>query len=73
MNWIFLNGIVSELYGGKLILVGFLFFVYGVLNNIGIGFYVLIMVIVYLLGLNLVVVFFIMMGVCIFLVLIGSV
>ncbi len=52
MNWIPSNGTASELYGGKLILAGFLLFVYGALNNIGIGSYALTMVIFYLLGLN---------------------
>ena len=62
MNWIPSNGTASELYGGKLILAGFLLFVYGALNNIGIGSYALTMVTVYLLGLNPVAAFPIMMG-----------
>ncbi len=43
MNWIPSNGTASELYGGKLILAGFLLFVYGASNNIGIGSYALTM------------------------------
>ena len=66
MNWIPSNGTASELYGGKLILAGFLLFVYGALNNIGIGSYALTMVTVYLLGLNPVAAFPIMMGACTF-------
>ena len=73
MNWIPSNGTASELYGGKLILAGFLLFVYGALNNIGIGSYALTMVTVYLLGLNPVAAFPIMMGACTFSVPIGSV
>ncbi|MGM0123169.1 hypothetical protein IGI37_000535 [Enterococcus sp. AZ194] len=73
MNWIPSNGAASELYGGKLVLAGFLLFVYGALNNIGIGSYALTMVTVYLLGLNPVAAFPIMMGACTFSVPIGSV
>lgn len=73
MNWIPSNGTASELYGGKLVLAGFLLFVYGALNNIGIGSYALTMVTVYLLGLNPVAAFPIMMGACTFSVPIGSV
>ncbi|HDL2733643.1 TPA: sulfite exporter TauE/SafE family protein, partial [Enterococcus faecium] len=51
----------------------FLLFVYGALNNIGIGSYALTMVTVYLLGLNPVAAFPIMMGACTFSVPIGSV
>lgn len=73
MNWIPSNGTASELYGSKLVLAGFLLFVYGALNNIGIGSYALTMVTVYLLGLNPVAAFPIMMGACTFSVPIGSV
>ena len=73
MNWIPSNGTASELYGGKLILAGFLLFVYGALNNIGIGSYALTMVTVHLLGLNPAAAFPIMMGACTFSVPIGSV
>ncbi len=74
MNWIPSNGTASELYGGKINLGRiFLLFVYGALNNIGIGSYALTMVTVYLLGLNPVAAFPIMMGACTFSVPIGSV
>ena len=52
MNWIKSNGTATELYGGKLILVAALLFLFGALNNIGIGSYSLTMVTVYMLGLN---------------------
>lgn len=67
------NGTAIELYGWKLILAGFLLFVYGALNNIGIGSYALTMVTVYLLGLNPIAAFPIMMGACTFSVPVGSV
>lgn len=73
MNWIPSNGTATELYGTKLILAGGLLFVFGALNNIGIGSYALTMVTVYLLGLNPVAAFPIMMGACTFSVPVGSV
>ncbi|MGY3748127.1 sulfite exporter TauE/SafE family protein [Vagococcus salmoninarum] len=73
MNWIPSNGTATELYGGKLILAGFLLFVFGALNNIGIGSYALTMVTVYMLGLNPAAAFPIMMGACTFSVPVGSV
>ena len=72
LNLIPSNGTATGLTGGKLILAGFLLFVYGALNNIGIGSYALTMVTVYLLGLNPVAAFPIMMGACTFSVPIGS-
>lgn len=73
MNWIPSNGTATELYGGKLILAGVLLFVFGALNNIGIGSYALTMVTVYMLGLNPAAAFPIMMGACTFSVPVGSV
>lgn len=73
MNWIPSNGTATELYGGKLLLAGILLFIYGALNNIGIGSYALTMVTVYLMGLNPIAAFPIMMGACTFSVPIGSV
>ncbi|MEL0529363.1 sulfite exporter TauE/SafE family protein [Lactobacillus jensenii] len=72
LNMIPSNGTATGLTGGKLILAGFLLFIYGALNNIGIGSYALTMVTVYLLGLNPVAAFPIMMGACTFSVPIGS-
>ncbi|MGY3766575.1 sulfite exporter TauE/SafE family protein [Vagococcus vulneris] len=72
MNWIPSNGIATDLYGGKLILTAVLLFIYGALNNIGIGSYSLTMVTVYLMGLNPIAAFPIMMGACTFSVPIGS-
>lgn len=73
MNWIPSNGTATELYGAKLVLAGFLLFVFGALNNIGIGSYALTMVTVYMLGLNPAAAFPIMMGACTFSVPVGSV
>lgn len=72
LNMIPSNGTATGLTGGKLILAGFLLFIYGALNNIGIGSYALTMVTVYLLRLNPVAAFPIMMGACTFSVPIGS-
>ena len=73
LNWIPSNGTATELSGFRLVLAGVLLFVYGALNNIGIGSYALTMVTVYLLGLNPVAAFPIMMGACTFSVPVGSV
>ncbi|TDM14326.1 sulfite exporter TauE/SafE family protein [Macrococcus bovicus] len=73
MNWIASSGTATELYGFKLVLTGFLLFVYGALNNIGIGSYALTMVTVYLMGMDPVAAFPIMMGACTFSVPVGSV
>lgn len=73
MNWIPSNGEATELYGAKLVLASALLFLYGALNNIGIGSYALTMVTVYLLGLHPAAAFPIMMGACTFSVPIGSV
>lgn len=73
VNWIPSNGTATELYGGKLILAAALLFLYGALNNIGIGSYALTMVTVYLLGMDPIAAFPIMMGACTFSVPIGSV
>ena len=72
VNWIKSNGTATELYGGKLVLAGILLFTYGALNNIGIGSYALTMVTVYLLGMDPIAAFPIMMGACTFSVPIGS-
>lgn len=66
------NGTATELYGWKLVLTGILMFVYGALNNIGIGSYALTMATVYAMGMNPVAAFPIMMGGCTFSVSIGS-
>lgn len=73
MNWIKSNGTATELYGGKLILAAALLFLFGALNNIGIGSYSLTMITVYMLGLNPAAAFPIMMGACTFSVPVGSV
>lgn len=66
------GGEATSLSGSKLILLGLLSFVYGALNNIGIGSYALTMATVYALGLNPGVAFPIMMGACTFSVPVGS-
>ncbi|KRL54486.1 sulfite exporter TauE/SafE family protein [Furfurilactobacillus rossiae] len=66
------NGTATELYGWKLWLTGLLMFIYGALNNIGIGSYALTMATVYAMGMNPVAAFPIMMGGCTFSVSIGS-
>lgn len=60
------------LTGIKLIALGVLSFIYGALNNVGIGSYALTMATVYALGLNPGVAFPIMMGACTFSVPVGS-
>lgn len=66
------GGDAVGLTGFKLILLGVLAFVYGALNNVGIGSYALTMATVYALGLNPGVSFPIMMGACTFSVPVGS-
>ena len=66
------GGEAVGLAGSKLILLGILSFIYGALNNVGIGSYALTMATVYALGLNPGVSFPIMMGACTFSVPIGS-
>lgn len=73
VNWIPSNGTATELYGFKLVLAAALLFLYGALNNIGIGSYALTMVTVYLLGMDPIAAFPIMMGACTFSVPVGSV
>ena len=63
----------GTLWRGKLILAAALLFLFGALNNIGIGSYSLTMVTVYMLGLNPAAAFPIMMGACTFSVPVGSV
>lgn len=71
-GWINTGGTATGLHGSKLVIAGVCLFVYGALNNIGIGSYALTMVTVYALGLNPAVAFPIMMGACTFSVPIGS-
>lgn len=62
LNWIPSNGTATSLSGWKLILTAILLFIYGALNNIGIGSYALTMATVYAMGLNPSAAFPIMMG-----------
>lgn len=66
------NGAAKELHGIKLIIAAIALFIYGALNNIGIGSYALTMITVYALGLSPAVAFPIMMGAATFSVPIGS-
>ena len=67
------GGEETALKGLKLVIFAVLCFVYGALNNIGIGSYALTMATVYALGLNPGVAFPIMMGACTFSVPVGSI
>ncbi|MDO4911977.1 MAG: sulfite exporter TauE/SafE family protein [Lactobacillus sp.] len=66
------NGNLTALSGWKLVLAGVALFVYGALNNVGIGCYAPTMVTIYLLGMNPIVAFPIMMGGCGFSLPVGS-
>lgn len=66
------GGTATELTGIKLVIAAICLFIYGALNNIGIGSYSLTMATIYALGLNPAVAFPIMMGACTFSVPIGS-
>ncbi|MHC9533495.1 sulfite exporter TauE/SafE family protein [Dellaglioa sp. BT-FLS60] len=66
------NGTATELFGWKLVVTGFLLFVYGALNNIGIGSFSLTMATVYAMGMDPIAAFPIMMGGCAFSLPIGS-
>lgn len=66
------GGNASGLSGVKLIIAAIAIFIYGALNNIGIGSYSLTMATIYALGLNPAIAFPIMMGSCTFAVPIGS-
>ena len=66
------GGIATGLSGNKLLLFSFLCFIYGALNNIGIGSYPLTMATVYAMGLSPVAAFPIMMGACTFSVPVGA-
>ncbi|MDQ0176352.1 sulfite exporter TauE/SafE family protein [Bacillus chungangensis] len=66
------GGTATGLSGGKLIFAAICLFIFGALNNIGIGSYALTMVTIYALGMNPAVAFPIMMGAATFSVPIGS-
>ncbi|SHJ19922.1 Sulfite exporter TauE/SafE [Clostridium amylolyticum] len=66
------GGTATGLSGAKLVIAAISLFVYGALNNIGIGSYSLTMATIYALGMNPAVAFPIMMGACTFSVPIGS-
>ncbi|MBV7363023.1 sulfite exporter TauE/SafE family protein [Actinomycetaceae bacterium TAE3-ERU4] len=64
LGWIPSDGTITELPLPKLIIAIILMFIYGALNNVGIGSYALTMVTIYALGMNPVAAFPIMMGAC---------
>lgn len=66
------GGVDAGLSGAKLVLAAVLIFVYGALNNVGIGSYAPTMATIYALGLNPAVAFPVMMGACTFSVPTGS-
>lgn len=66
LGWLPSGGSATGLTGGKLVLLTVLSFVYGALNNIGIGSYALTSATVYALGLTPIAAFPIMMGACTF-------
>ena len=66
------GGELTSLSGFKLVLLGVLSFIYGALNNIGIGSYAMTSATVFALGLSPLVAFPIMMGACTFSVPVGS-
>lgn len=66
------SGTATKLYGWKLVITGLLMFIFGALNNIGIGSYALTMATVYAMGMNPIAAFPIMMGGCTFSVSVGS-
>lgn len=72
MGWLPSGGDASSLAMPQLIILGVLSFIYGALNNMGIGSYPLTMATVYALGLSPLAAFPIMMGACTFSVPIGS-
>ncbi len=71
-SWIPSGGTAIGLSGIKLVIAAVCLFVFGALNNIGIGSYPLTMVTIYALGMNPAIAFPIMMGACTFSVPIGS-
>ena len=62
LGWLPQNGTAVQLSGGKLILTGILLFIFGALNNIGIGCFALTMATIYAMGMNPVAAFPIMMS-----------
>ncbi len=66
------GGTETALTGGKLVTAAVALFIFGALNNIGIGSYALTMATIYALGMNPAVAFPIMMGACTFSVPVGS-
>ncbi len=72
INIVPINGVSTELTGIKLVIGAFCLFIFGALNNIGIGSFSLTMVTMYLLGMNPIAAFPIMMGATTFSVGVGS-
>lgn len=73
LHWMPAGGIAIELRGIKLLIASIGLFVFGALNNVGIGSYPLTMATLYALGMSPLVSFPIMMGACAFSTSIGSV
>lgn len=72
-HWLPVGGMATELHGIKLLIVSVSLFLFGALNNVGIGSYPLTMATLYALGMSPLVSFPIMMGACAFSTSIGSI
>ncbi|GKQ42796.1 UPF0721 transmembrane protein [Companilactobacillus sp. RD055328] len=72
-NIISSHGTATELHGYKLLITAILLFIFGALNNIGIGSFALTMATVYIMGLNPSAAFPIMMGSAAFSITVGSI
>lgn len=72
LGWIPSDGVATELTGWKFVLAVVCMFVFGALNNVGIGSYALTMATTYALGMNPAAAFPIMMGACALSVPLGS-
>jgi uncharacterized membrane protein YfcA len=72
-NWLPIGGMATELHGIKLLIAAISLFLFGALNNVGIGSYPLTMTTIYALGMSPLVSFPIMMGACAFSTSIGSI
>lgn len=72
-HWMPVGGMLIGLHGFKLLIASFSLFIFGAINNVGIGSYPLTMATLYALGMSPLVSFPIMMGACAFSTSIGSV
>ncbi|KTD53253.1 integral membrane protein [Legionella santicrucis] len=66
LHWLPAGGVATELHGVKLLIAAGALFIFGALNNVGIGSYPLTMATIYMLGMSPLASFPIMMGACAF-------